>query len=546
MARPVRGPSEQAPIDQYDAVIVGAGFAGIYMLQRLRERGFVVRVLEAAAGVGGVWYWNRYPGARCDVESLEYQLNISEEIQREWNWSERYAAQAEIMRYMNFVADRLGLRKDIQLETRVTAMTYDQQEASWIVETDRNDRFRARHCIMATGCLSAAQTPAIPGLEGFQGDWYHTGEWPHGGVRFDGKRVGVVGTGSSGIQSIPVIAAEADKLYVFQRAPNFVLPANNRALRTDESRKSKDKFAEDRRRAHQSFGGTLGIFNEKPARDLTPEQRALELEARYRQGGFSYLMSFADLLTNDEANEYAARFIREKIAQIVRDPEVAKALTPIDHPIGTKRLCLDTNYLEAFNAPNVKLIDLRKDPIDRISAKGLVCAGREFELDVIVFATGFDAMTGALLDIDIRGRGGVSLRERWAAGPRTYLGTGVAGFPNLFLIAGPGTPAVLTNTVVAIEQHADFVADCIVYLRDRDIPTIEALPDAESNWVDHVNAVAHLTLYPRANSWYMGANIPGKPRIFMPYVGGLSAFRQKCEAAAAAGYEGFLLGRRGG
>jgi len=533
--------SKQPPTANYDAVIVGAGFAGMYMLQRLRERGLAVRVLEAAAGVGGVWYWNRYPGARCDVESVEYQLNFSEEIQREWSWSERYASQAEIMRYMNYLADRLDLRRDIQLETRVIAMTYDEPEARWIVETDRGDRLCSHYCIMATGCLSAAQVPDIPGLDSFQGEWYHTGEWPHDGVQFAGKSVAVIGTGSSGIQSIPVIAMEADALYVFQRTPNFVLPANNRALSTDETQRSKDNFTEDRRRAHHSFGGTLGIFNEKTAHEMTEEQRARELEDRYRQGGFSYLMSFADLLTDNEANECAARFIRKKIAKIVRDPQVAMTLTPVDHPIGTKRLCLDTNYLEAFNAPHVKLIDLRKAPIDRIVANGLICGDREFEFDVIVFATGFDAMTGALLNIDIHGRGGLSLRDRWAAGPRTYLGTGVAGFPNLFLIAGPGTPAVLTNTVVAIEQHVDWVADCIAYLRDRNIATIEALPNAEEGWVDHVNEAAHMTLYPLANSWYMGANMPGKPRIFMPYVGGLSTFRKRCEAVAAKGYDGFLL-----
>ncbi len=537
------GTSAQADMKEFDAVVIGAGFAGMYMLHRLRGLGLTARVFEAGDGVGGTWYWNRYPGARCDVESLEYQYGFSDEIQRGWTWTERYAAQPEILRYQNYVADRLDLRRDIQFETRVTAAAYDERAGLWTVETDRGDRVTARFCVMATGCLSAARVPDFPGLGDYEGEWYHTGDWPKDGVDFTGKRVGVVGTGSSGIQSIPLIAEQASHLTVFQRTANFTLPAGNRPLAREEIEKSKETLLDDRAHARTTPGGIICFeYNETLAADMTPEERYRELDTRWHKGGFAFLGAYGDLMATLDANEVAADYARAEMRKVIKNPAVVDILLPDDHPVGVKRLCLDTHYLETFNEPHVDIVDVRAAPIERITPKGIVSGGKEYEVDCIVFATGFDAMTGALNSIDITGRNGTKLREKWAAGPRTYLGLGSAGFPNLFFITGPGSPSVLSNMIVSIEQHVDWISDCIRKLTAGNIRSIEARPDAEDQWVEHVNELASATLYPQANSWYMGANIPGKPRVFMPYTGGVGVYGEKLAEVAAADYEGFTLG----
>jgi cyclohexanone monooxygenase len=528
---------------QLDAVIVGAGFAGLYTLHRLRGLGLSARIYEAGGGLGGTWYWNRYPGARCDVESMDYSYSFSEELQQEWHWTERYASQPEILKYIDHVADRFDLRRDIQLDTRVTEAIFDDAAGSWTVRTDRGDAVSAQFCIMATGCLSTPQVPPpFPGLETFAGKWYHTGRWPHEKIDFTGQRVAVIGTGSSAIQSIPKIAEQAQHLYVFQRTPNFSIPAHNRPLDPGYEHRVKAEYPEFRRRARHSRIGFIVPVNDRPALSLPAEEREREYESRWQRGGLGFGFSFNDLLVDEQANETAAEFFRDKIRGIVKDPQVAEMLAPRSYPIGTKRLCADTNYYQTFNRDNVSLIDVRRTPVETVTARGLRTSDREYALDAIVFAIGFDAMTGTLLGIDIRGRGGATLREKWADGPRTYLGLAVAGFPNLFTITGPGSPSVLSNMMVSIEQHVDWIADCVAYLRDQGRQTIEATEEAQEAWVAHVGEMGHATLYPKANSWYMGANIPGKPRIFMPYIGGVGVYRQKCDAVTANGYEGFALG----
>jgi cyclohexanone monooxygenase len=524
-----------------DAVIVGAGFAGLYMLHRLRGLGMSAQVFEAGDGIGGTWYWNRYPGARCDVESMDYSYSFSPELEQEWTWTERYASQPEILRYINHVADRFDLRRDIRLSTRVTSAVFEEDTSRWTVETSRGDRVSARLCIMATGCLSAAQAPKFKGLETFEGRWYHTGHWPHEGVDFTGQRVGVIGTGSSAIQSIPIIAEQAAHLFVFQRTPNYSIPARNAPMDPDYQRAWKARYAEHRRQARESRIGFVVERTEASALAVSADERRREYEARWNRGGLGFSATFADLLTSQEANETAAEFFRAKIRGIVRDPAVADALVPRDYPLGTKRLCVDTDYYATFNRPNVTLVDIRTSPIQEITPRGLRTQASAYTLDSIVFAIGFDAMTGALLGIDIRGRGGMSLRDKWSAGPRTYLGLAMAGFPNLFTITGPGSPSVLSNMIVSIEQHVDWIADCVTYLNRRGLTAIEPTVEAEDGWVAHVNEVGNMTLYPRASSWYMGANVPGKPRIFMPYIGGVGAYRQKCDDVAARRYEGFAL-----
>jgi cyclohexanone monooxygenase len=536
-----RDPSAAAP-DVVDVVVVGAGLAGLYMLYRLRGLGMSARAFEAGGGVGGTWYWNRYPGARCDVESMEYSYSFSDELQQHWEWSERYAAQPEILRYINHVADRFDLRRDVQCATRVTAAVWDEATSRWTIRTDRGDRVSARFCIMATGCLSSAQAPPFPGLDTFQGHWYHTGHWPHAGVDFTGQRVGVVGTGSSAIQSIPIIARQAAHLYVFQRTPNFSVPAHNGPLDPNVVRRWKAEYPALRRQARESRVGLLLERKEESALEVSAEARRQEYQARWDRGGLGFTAAFADVLTNRAANDTAAEFIRDRIRDIVRDPAVADALLPRDYPAGTKRMCVDTDYYATFNRANVTLVDVRRAPIEAITPGGLRTRDAEYALDSIVFAIGFDAMTGALRAIDIRGRGGRTLGETWAAGPRAYLGLAIAGFPNLFTITGPGSPSVLSNMIVSIEQHVDWIADCLAHLRAAGAATIEATPAAEAAWAAHVADVGHATLYPAANSWYMGANIPGKPRVFMPYVGGVGAYRQRCQAVADNGYEGFTMG----
>jgi cyclohexanone monooxygenase len=528
--------------DDYDVVIVGAGFAGMYMLHRLRGLGLSARVFEQGSGVGGTWYWNRYPGARCDVESMQYSYSFSDELQQEWEWSERYAPQPEILRYANHVADRFNLRSDIQFNTRVERAVFDERARDWSVTTSDGKTARAQFVVLATGCLSNARMPDFKGLSDFAGEVYHTGHWPHEPVDFTGKRVAVIGTGSSGIQSIPIIAEQASQLTVFQRTPNFSVPARNAPLSPEERDFFRANYAEIRRKAREEMRN--GIYQELPekgALDDNAEERQARYSARWEKGGLTFTATYNNIALDRAANDTAADFVRARIAEIVKDPEVAKLLQPNDHPIGSKRICVDTDYFATYNRPNVKLVDVRANPIEQILPHGLKAGGATYEFDVLVLATGFDAMTGSVAKIDIAGRGGQTLNEKWAAGPRTYLGLMSEGFPNLFVITGPGSPSVLSNMIVSIEQHVDWIADCLDYMRANGLDCMEATRAAEDNWVDHVNEVAQGTLFPQANSWYMGANIPGKPRIFMPYIGGVGVYRQICNDVAAKGYEGFAM-----
>ena len=532
----------KADQQSFDVVIVGAGFSGLYMLHKLRQLGLTARVFEAGDGVGGTWYWNRYPGARVDVESQEYSYSFDEALQDDWVWTERYSTQPELLRYINHVADRFELRRDVQLETRVQSATYDEASALWTVRTDRGEVVSARYCIMATGCLSVPNEPNFPGQDQFKGPTYHTGRWPHEGVDFTGKRVAVIGTGSSAIQSIPQIAAQADHIYVLQRTPNYSVPAHNAPI---DPAALADWNANRAARRQAQRTSASGIYAADPteilAMEVSAEERQARYEERWAKGGFCIGATFADMGIDKVANDTAAVFVADKIRSMVKDPKVAEALVPKDYPFGAKRLCVDTGYYETFNRGNVSLIDLNASPLDSITAKGVQVGGEEIAVDAIVFAIGFDAMTGALSRIQIQGKGGQALSEVWEAGPRSYLGLMVAGFPNLFTVTGPGSPSVLSNMLVSIEQHVEWISDCIGHLQDRQLASIEAMPDAQDAWVDHVNEVANMTLHVQASSWYLGANIPGKPRVFMPYIGGVGLYREKCDDVAAKGYEGFAL-----
>ncbi len=525
-----------------DAIVVGAGFAGLYMVHKLVGLGLSVRAYETGQGVGGTWYWNRYPGARCDVESLQYSYSFSDALQQEWEWTERYPAQPELLRYIEHVADRFDLRRHFRFKTRVTAAQFDDASGCWKVATDRGETTTARFVVMATGALSAARKPDLPGLDDFAGDWFHTGDWPHEPVDFTDRRVAVIGTGSSGVQVTPPIAAQAEQLYILQRTPNFSIPAWNAPLPKAAQDAWKSDYAHHRAIAKATRSGALYDYSQRPAFSVDAAERRREFEARWQRGGANFTHAFSDLLRDERANETAAAFVREKIAGIVADPAVAAALQPTDHPIGTKRICVDTDYYATFNRPNVTLINVRVDPIESIGRDGVqLASGRQIEIDTIVFATGYDAVTGALARIDIRGRDGVALADKWADGPRTYLGLMSVGFPNLFTINGPGSPSILTNVVMAIEQHVEWIADCVAALRRRALSRIEPTADAEDTWVDTVNAVAAETLFPRAASWYMGANIPGKPRVFLPYVGGLGTYTAICREIAENDYRSFKL-----
>ena len=535
-------PASHPGVPVYDVVIVGAGFAGMYMLYRLRGLGLSARVYEQGSGVGGTWYWNRYPGARCDVESMQYSYSFSDELQQEWDWSERYAPQPEILRYANHVADRFSLRPDIQFDTRVEAAAFDETASLWSVSTSDGKTVSARFVVLATGCLSNARKPEIKGLDRFEGQVYHTGHWPHEPVDFTGLRVGVIGTGSSAIQSVPVIAEQATHLTVFQRTANFSIPARNARLTDDERAWFRSNYPEIRCFAREQARN--GIYTELPDRgalDDGDNERRAKYESRWQRGGLTFMSAYNNLALDKAANDTAAEFVRDKIAEIVRDPTTAKLLQPSTHPIGTKRICIDTDYYTTFNRPNVTLVDIRTDPIEQITETAVRTGGKEYQLDALVLATGFDAMTGSVARIEIQGRDGQTLNHKWAEGPRTYLGLMSAGFPNLFIITGPGSPSVLSNMIVSIEQHVDWIADCLAYMRKHGLDTMEATREAEDRWVDHVNEVAHSTLYPQANSWYMGANIPGKPRIFMPYIGGVGPYRKICDEVAANSYDGFAM-----
>ncbi len=522
-----------------DVLIVGAGFAGLFMLHRMREAGFTAKIMEAGDGVGGTWYWNRYPGARCDVESTEYSYQFSDDLQQEWDWSERYATQPELLRYVNHVADRFDLRKDIQFETRVTAARFDEGANLWTIETDQGQQMMSRFCVMATGCLSSANMPDIAGRDDFAGEVYHTGHWPHHDVDFTGKTVGIIGTGSSAIQSIPLIAEQAGHLTVFQRTPSYAVPAHNRPLDDTYRNEVKANYAARRAAAHETRSGMLFPVNPDNALDVSEDVRLKIYNERWKNGGLAFLGAFNDLLTDKQSNDTAADYIREKISDIIDDPKLADQLTP-STVVGCKRLCVDTGYYATYNRDNVTLVDVKEDPIDRITGAGIQTSKKAYAFDCLIFATGFDAMTGALMKIDIKGRRGRRLQDKWAEGPKTYLGLAMAEFPNLFIVTGPGSPSVLANMMPSIEQHVNWISDCIGYMRDQDKITIEAEPEAEADWVSHVNETAAKTLFPTCNSWYLGANIPGKPRVFMPYLG-YPAYVQKCNQVAAAGYDGFTL-----
>jgi cyclohexanone monooxygenase len=543
VAKAANGNGAGDRLSDYDAIIVGAGASGLYALHCLRRLGLRVRVYESGSGIGGTWFWNRYPGARCDVESLEYSYGFSNELQQEWRWPDRYSIQPDILRYFNFVADKFNLWPDIQFNTQIVSQTYDETANLWRLVTDKGESLSARYCIMASGNLSTPRVPDFKGLENFKGAWYHSARWPQAGVDFTGQRVALIGTGATGVQMVPKIAPQARHLYVMQRTANFSIPARNGPLSDEADRKHKARYPEYRKAAlNTSFGMSSFEQPTKGAMDDTPEERQRRYEARWEAGGsINFLLSYDDALLSGDSNETAAEFVRNKIRSVVQDAKTAELLCPKDHPIGSKRLCVDTNYYETFNLPNVSLVDVRSDPIQAITETGVQTRDAHYEVDAIAFATGFDAITGALLSIDIRGRGGVRLADRWKHGPLTYLGLMVARFPNMFIITGPGSPSVKSNMIVSIEQHVNWIADCLSYMGDRQKSVIEAEEADESKWVDHVNDVANRTLYPQADSWYTGANIPGKPRIFMPYVGGIPAYRRKCDAVVANDYEGFRL-----
>jgi cyclohexanone monooxygenase len=524
----------------FDVAIVGAGFAGMYLLHRLRGLGFSARVLEAGSDVGGTWYWNRYPGARCDIESMQYSYQFDDALQQEWEWSERYAPQPEILQYARHVADRYGLRRHIRFNTRVTAAHYSETMARWTLAAEDGSELAARHYVMATGCLSKPNWPSIDGLDSFAGPTYHTALWPHKEVDFGGQRVAVIGTGSSAIQSIPLIAREAAELFVFQRTPNYAVPAHNAPLDPGYVKKFKANYARIRAQARQSHPGIYGLFRKDSALDATPEERRAEYQRRWDHGGLTFMGAYGDLMLNAEANETAASFVRERIRTLVDDPAVAELLCPTNI-IGGKRLCVDSDYFATYNRDNVHLIDVGQTPIEAITENAVRAHGRDFEIDALVIATGFDAMTGALTSIDIRGRGNASLRERWAGGPSSYLGLAMADFPNLFTVTGPGSPSVFTNMLPTIEQHVDWIADCLAYLRAHGHITIEAEPEAEKQWWNHHQEVARTGLKTTTDSWYLGANVAGKARVFMPYYGGFPNYCRKCEQVVADGYQGFAF-----
>ncbi|MEM9623057.1 MAG: NAD(P)/FAD-dependent oxidoreductase [Pseudomonadota bacterium] len=536
--------------ERFDVVIVGAGFAGLYMLHQLRQRNLSVCVFEQGDSVGGTWYWNRYPGARCDAESLAYSFSFSAELEQQWQWSERYATQPEILRYAEHVADHFKLRSHIRFQQKVSQAHYDDADNLWHVQTAQGQQVAAQFCIMATGCLSVPQLPAIDGVESFAGPVYQASKWPPEGVDFTGKTVGIIGTGSSGIQAIPVIAEQAEHLYVFQRTPNFSVPAQNAVLDQSWVEQFKANYRQHREYHKKGLSSGFGDLEIEPrertpmadtAQGMTAAEVADVLEPYWQRGGAFFLSAFADSLANPETNKLIADYVRNKIRTIVQDPQTAEDLCPTDHPIGSKRICVDTNYYATYNRDNVSLVNVRRTPLQQITATGLQTSERDYNFDVLVLATGFDAMTGALLNMDIRGADGQLLRDKWAAGPRSYLGIGLHGFPNLFTVTGPGSPSVLSNMLVSIEQHVDWMVACLDHMREHGHQRVEALLPAEDQWVNHVNEVANATLFPEGGSWYLGANVAGKPRVFMPYAAGVGPYREICDDVVADNYRGFAF-----
>ena len=530
-------PMEDAP--GVDVVVVGAGFSGLYLLHRLRKAGLRARCFERGEGVGGTWYWNRYPGARCDVESMQYSFGFDEALQQDWDWPEKFSAQETILEYANHVAERFDLARDIQFTTEVRAARFDERKQRWVIETDKGDTVTARYFVMAGGCISTAQVPDFQGLADYRGETHHTGRWPRRPVDFRGKRVAVIGTGSTGIQAIPVIAETAAHLTVFQRQANFSIPARNMPMTEEYANSWKNGYAEKRAEMRYMPNGVLREVNDKSALEVSEEERQATFEARWEAGTGAFLGAFNDILTNQASNDTMAEFVRNKIRSIVKDPVTAEVLCPHTHPIGTKRICIDNGYYQTFNRDNVDLVDISETPIRCFTETGLCVGEREFAFDMVVFATGFDAMTGTLFNVDIRGRDNLALKKKWEAGPRTYLGLMSEGFPNMFMVTGPGSPSVKGNMMNSIEQHVDLIVDTVIHMRERGMALIEPERAAEDHWVDHVQEVAHQTLFPRANSWYMGANIPGKPSLFMPYIAGVGSYRRTCEEIVRDDYRGF-------
>ncbi|MFC5731201.1 MULTISPECIES: flavin-containing monooxygenase [Nocardioides] len=528
-----------APPDELDVLVIGAGFSGLYALYRLREMGRRVHLIDDAPDVGGVWFWNRYPGARCDIESVDYCYSFSDEIVQDWTWAERYPAQPEILRYLNFVADRLDLRRDASFRTRVESLTYDEAADRWVAVTDQGDQVIAGFVIMATGQLSKTQPPEIEGLEDFGGELYHTGQWPREGVDIAEKLVGVIGTGSSGVQVIPQLAKGAGHLYVFQRTAHYAIPANNKPLDPAFVADLKSRFGEYREQARHTPGGTHRVIGTQAASDVDPEAVREVFEGHWERGGPDILASYTDLRTDEAAAELAGDFVREKIRGLVEDPGTAEKLCPKGYPFGSKRLVLEIGYYDTFNRDNVTLVDVKADPISRITPNGVRTTDAEYPLDVLVLATGYDALTGALFEMDIKGVGGLTLREAWADGPQTYLGVATHGFPNMFFVAGAGSPSVLSNVVISIEQHVEWITDYIEYMRKNGRHRSEAGLEEQRAWVAEVNEIASHTLFFKGNSWYVGANVPGKPRVFSLYLGGVGRYRDICDEVAADGYRGF-------
>ena len=534
-------------LGKFDAIIVGAGFAGLYLLYRLRNLGLSAVAFEQGDDVGGTWYWNRYPGARCDAESLAYSFSFSPDLEQAWEWTERYATQPEILDYARHVADHFDLRRDIRFNERVSDVAYLGREGGWRVGTQNGLTAQGQFCIMATGCLSVPQLPDIAGLDDFAGPRYQASMWPHEGVDFTGKTVGLIGTGSSGIQAVPVIAEQAKHLTVFQRTPNFSVPAENRPLDEVWVRRFKAHYRGHRDYHKKGLSSGFGDLEIEPrerspmaetAAGLSEEEVAAILDPYWERGGAFFLSAFADTLANPVTNDAVANYVRNRIRATVKNPVTAETLCPTDHPIGSKRICVDTDYYATFNRDNVSLVDVAADPIEHITANGLKTQGSSYEFDALVLATGFDAMTGALLRMNIVGENGATLADKWSAGPRAYLGLTMADFPNLFLITGPGSPSVLSNMLVSIEQHVDLVMDCISHMRDHGHELVEAERAAEDQWVNHVNEVANMTLFPQGGSWYLGANVEGKPRVFMPYAAGVGEYRLICDDVVADGYRG--------
>lgn len=526
---------------QVDVIVVGAGLGGLRALFSLREIGLSTTVLEASDDVGGVWHVNRYPGARCDVESYDYSYMFSAELEQEWRWSERYATQPEVLSYIHHVADRFNLRKDIVFNARMAAAEFDADAGRWTVSSEDGRQWNAQYLLLAVGQLSTTKQPLFPGEETFKGEIYHSAKWPREGVRFEGKRVGIIGTGSSGVQMTPVIAQQATHLTVFQRSANFSIPAANAPVSDDEDREVKASYAERRNKALNSPSGLGFVPNGASALDASPEDRAQIYEAAWNRLGFGFALAYKDILLDEASNETAAEFIRAKIAAQVEDPVTKDLLTPTGFPFGTKRPAVDSNYFQTFNRKDVSLVDIKAAPIEAITADGIRTSDAEYPLDIIIYATGFDAFTGSLLAPQIKGKGGVTLSEKWAAGPVTYLGLGVSGFPNMFIIVGPGSPSLLSNVILSIEQQVDWLCGLLEDACEKGVAVIEASPNAEREWVEHVNLRAKETLYLKAESYYVGAEVAGKPRVFMPYSGGVRGYRRKLEKVAASGYDGFIF-----